>query len=442
MGNNQRISKFAFAIFIALFFTLPLLFCNSKPLSSSPHVVIFGASAIDFIGHSPTPYTPGGCSSGRVNVRMGGVGRNLAEMMRNLSEIILPDELKLEVDLVSPLSHDSTGELIIADSKRKGIDMSNTVFLDDSSSPSCLYLMTMDGEVSQSVCDFRIVRKELQTSHYYHNSSNYTKPQSSPFVPGVLSPKFDRLFKTASLIVIEGNNPSYLTHFFMSAANAYKKPLLFAPTTYEGFEDTLRTSLKTDIGSAPTALHLNEHELYTMVHDEIPTIPPTSIVHNTTSIHESLNVLFSRGTEIAVVTSGNIGMCIAARHSNSSSSQSDPNNIIFECLPSIPVTVHDVIGAGDSATSAFIVKLVETGLIQTKSSRKVELANSQTNSDDDSSTQTRLSPSFYALTREEKRTLLLSILETELAVAASKVEGHSLTLQHIEEMRRRQSKNS
>ena len=126
------------------------------------YVCVIGAANIDIVGFPNNPLRYKDDNIGRINISMGGVGRNIAE---NLVRLGLP------VKLICPYGDDILGEQLVAHCNEIGIDIKDSLFL--SNQPSSVHTSIMDGEndlalgiSDMGICDkmseeFIVSKKEI-----------------------------------------------------------------------------------------------------------------------------------------------------------------------------------------------------------------------------------------------------------------------------------------
>ncbi|KAH7825739.1 uncharacterized protein MONOS_4308 [Monocercomonoides exilis] len=332
--------------YIALGFLLLLrVYFTSKNAVIPPHIIVFGGAAMDIFGRSPTEYKSGGFSSGTVEAHVGGVGRNIAEMVMLLAKEMLPPSKMPKISLVTPLADDYTGAAIMKHNKKLGIDMSHIMSVPGYPTPTCMVFSDSAGEISQGVCDFRILREGLKPSHFKtaflqndtHQNSNPSTLQkvkkhiadsnvtaflhrsgTPPYVPesvaASLSPPMLSLLLSASLIVLDNNLSPETTVFIAQTAKALKIPLFMVPSTYEGFEKTREAV------HYATVVHLNRFELNVFTHPNDPIPPPSYYSNrglNRTEVYLNSIVLLDQGVELVVTTADKNGICYCTKERHS-----------------------------------------------------------------------------------------------------------------------------
>lgn len=138
---------------------------------------VAGAAAIDLIGIPKRPLLRCDSTPGRIQMHLGGVGRNIAE---NLSL------LGIRTELICALGDDDTGRLIVEQCRTRGIGMSHSLMLPGVSSPMYLALNDESGDMQWALSDMEIIEK-LKPDHLIRQR--------------------DMLGK-AALIVLDGNLPA------------------------------------------------------------------------------------------------------------------------------------------------------------------------------------------------------------------------------------------
>ncbi|MDR0909731.1 MAG: carbohydrate kinase family protein [Spirochaetaceae bacterium] len=107
------------------------------------YVTVIGAANMDVNGFSEHAMVMEDSNTGSVDFCAGGVGRNIAENLVHLGA---------ETHLISVFGDDMAGEMLKADSKKIGLDISHSMFVHGSSS---IYLAVMDndGFMKVALCD-------------------------------------------------------------------------------------------------------------------------------------------------------------------------------------------------------------------------------------------------------------------------------------------------
>lgn len=113
-------------------------------MKTEPYVLVVGASIIDIVGFSSVNYRPQTSNPGRIKVSLGGVSRNIAETTARLG---------INTKFISVIGDDENGKKILEHSKQMGYDMSDSLFLRNSTTPTYLAVLNEKGEMVSAVVD-------------------------------------------------------------------------------------------------------------------------------------------------------------------------------------------------------------------------------------------------------------------------------------------------
>lgn len=115
-------------------------------MSNSPYVVVFGASVVDIFGFSTSKYRPYNSTPGRVKMSFGGVCRNIAE---NLARV------QVNTRFISVIGDDEKGRSMIEHSVLHGYDMSDSLIIKGSGTPTYLAILNEMGEMVSAIADMK-----------------------------------------------------------------------------------------------------------------------------------------------------------------------------------------------------------------------------------------------------------------------------------------------
>ncbi|MBN2259873.1 MAG: carbohydrate kinase family protein [Clostridiales bacterium] len=110
----------------------------------TPYILVLGASIIDITGFTTVKYSSHNSNPGCIKVSMGGVCRNIAETTARLG---------IPTKFISALGNDSHGRSILEHSRLIGYDMSDSLFLDNFSTPTYMAILDDHGEMVSAVVD-------------------------------------------------------------------------------------------------------------------------------------------------------------------------------------------------------------------------------------------------------------------------------------------------
>lgn len=112
------------------------------------YVVVFGASVVDIFGFSQKKYRSYNSTPGRVKMSFGGVCRNIAE---NLARV------GVNIKFISVIGDDDSGHAMIDHSKVHGYDMSDSLILKDTGTPTYLAILNEMGEMVSGISDMSAI---------------------------------------------------------------------------------------------------------------------------------------------------------------------------------------------------------------------------------------------------------------------------------------------
>lgn len=111
---------------------------------SNDYVVVFGASVVDIFGFSTNKYRPYNSTPGQVRMSFGGVCRNIAE---NLARV------GVNTKFISVIGNDEKGRSMMEHSMLYGYDMSESLVLEGSGTPTYLAILNEMGEMVSAIVD-------------------------------------------------------------------------------------------------------------------------------------------------------------------------------------------------------------------------------------------------------------------------------------------------
>jgi pseudouridine kinase len=117
-------------------------------MNNESYAIVIGAANIDIHGFSYKKLVMGDSNPGHIKISSGGVGRNIAE---NLSK------LNCMVKLLTVMGDDPYSKKLIQDCMDSGIDIKESMVVNNSSSPIYLSIIEDDGDMKLSLCDTEIL---------------------------------------------------------------------------------------------------------------------------------------------------------------------------------------------------------------------------------------------------------------------------------------------
>ena len=261
------------------------------------HVLIIGSSGLDIVGQHDLPLESGSSNPARVRPSFGGVSRNVAENLVRLG---------MNVKLITAVGDDPFGSLLLELITKLGVNVSACLTTPDYSTASYLAVLDRKRGLDFALDDMRI--HTLITPDHVN--------------------KYAEWFDTACMVFIDTNlSPATLKTVFKIAKASNVR--VCANTTARHLSKRLSPHLK----------HLH---LVTGNNSELSELTGLSIATNDRQAAlEGARMLINAGTDIAVVTLGEHGVCYAT---------SDTSGHI----PAIRTNVFDPTGAGDALTAAII----------------------------------------------------------------------------------------
>ncbi|MBN2796548.1 MAG: carbohydrate kinase family protein [Clostridia bacterium] len=119
-------------------------------MDHTPYVVVFGASVVDIFGFSTSKYRPYNSTPGRVKMSFGGVCRNIAE---NLARV------HVNTRFISVIGDDEKGRSMIEHSLLHGYDMSDSLIIKGSGTPTYLAILNEMGEMVSAIADMKALNE-------------------------------------------------------------------------------------------------------------------------------------------------------------------------------------------------------------------------------------------------------------------------------------------
>ena len=118
--------------------------------NSLPYAVVCGGANIDIGAHSFAPLRGRDSNPGRVELSLGGVGRNIAHNMRLLG---------VPTYLLTALGGDSRALQIEQSCRELGIDLSHALRVPDGRTSTYVFVGDSDGDMAIAVSDMEICEK-------------------------------------------------------------------------------------------------------------------------------------------------------------------------------------------------------------------------------------------------------------------------------------------
>ncbi len=119
-------------------------------ISQAGPAVVIGAANIDIGARAFAPLKPGDSNPGKAQVAAGGVGRNIAHNLCLLG---------CRAVLLTALGEDDAADILEADCRAAGIDLSHAKRIPGASTSRYIYLCGPDGDMELAVSDMEICRE-------------------------------------------------------------------------------------------------------------------------------------------------------------------------------------------------------------------------------------------------------------------------------------------
>ena len=139
---------------------------NEKNL---PYAVVCGGVNIDIGAHSFAPLRDRDSNPGRVELSLGGVGRNIAHNMRLLG---------VPTYLLTAVGGDSRASQVEESCKELGIDLSHALRVPDGRTSTYVFVGDSDGDMAVAVSDMEICEK--LTPDYFASQKELLDGRASP----------------------------------------------------------------------------------------------------------------------------------------------------------------------------------------------------------------------------------------------------------------------
>lgn len=117
---------------------------------SGESIVVIGGANMDIEGVPDGELIMTDSNPGSINTNLGGVGRNIADILSHLRD---------GIRFVSVVGDDNAGNVILKQAKSQGIDISNVAVLPGERTSSYLYVRKAAGEMVVAIADMAIVTK-------------------------------------------------------------------------------------------------------------------------------------------------------------------------------------------------------------------------------------------------------------------------------------------
>lgn len=262
-------------------------------------VLVIGGAGIDVKGKPARPLLPGTSNPGHIRMSVGGGARNIAENLARLG---------VKATLLAAVGGDSFGRMVLERTAQGGVDVSHVIVDSKASSAFYVAVLDVDGSLSLSIDDMRIVSR-LDRDFLYSKRA---------------------LFRAAQMIVVDASlHPKALSTVFQ-LARQYRVPVCANPVSV-----TLASRLKP---------RLKDCAVITPNQSEAEVLADMTIDSSASAI-EAAHRLVAAGVGLAVIAMGSEGVVFAT--------SSDSGHV-----PSVVVDVVDSTGGGDTLTATLVYGLI------------------------------------------------------------------------------------
>jgi len=286
-------------------------------------VVVIGGVNIDLRGKPEAELLKRHTSNpGKINVGLGGVGRNIAH---NLGLLNVP------VYLLSAVGNDGEGIRILEETRKAGVRTEQMIISGEHPTGIYLAILNEKGEMEVAISDMQVL-EEITVE--YLKSKTY-------------------LIKESKMVVIDTNIPEKSIEYVVDLCNKVKVPLLIEPVSVEKAKKLKKVldENRKEQGKRKRVIDYitpNEDELYSILGAEVKR---NDNEDRDVDLVEAVEKLKSKGVRNVIVTLGEKGI-YASSGEVSKGEQDEPGRGNF--LASYKGEVVDVTGAGDALVAGLV----------------------------------------------------------------------------------------
>ncbi len=150
LADSLGITRSSVAVHISNLIKKGCIAGKGYVLRSGSYAAVVGGVNVDIGGRSDRPLVSEDSNPGKVQVSLGGVGRNIAH---NLSL------LGVDVRMLTAYGNDPNGQRIAASCSELGIDVSHALTLNDARTSTYLYIADQRGDMALAVSDMDICQR-------------------------------------------------------------------------------------------------------------------------------------------------------------------------------------------------------------------------------------------------------------------------------------------
>lgn len=147
IADALGITRSSVAVHISALMKMGRIVGKGYVLRSGNYAAVVGGVNVDICGRSFAPLVSADSNPGQVTTSMGGVGRNIAQNIRQLGR---------EVRLLTAYGDDLNGESVSASCSQLGIDLRHALKIPGAATSTYLYLTDPDGEMALAVSDMAV----------------------------------------------------------------------------------------------------------------------------------------------------------------------------------------------------------------------------------------------------------------------------------------------
>lgn len=271
-----------------------------SPNPEAPALVIGGAG-VDIVGKLKSELRMGTSNPGQVRTSFGGVARNVAHNLVRLGH---------PVTLISVVGEDQTGQQLLDQAATAGVNVSGVLRTPEYPTGTYLGFVDSKGEMKFAVDDMRAI--SALSADYLRESAD--------------------LFKGASVVFLDANLSKSTLRVAISLAKKAGIPICADPTS-----STLASKLRSFLP-----------DLYLITPNSTEASILSDLPFEAAKRQQALaaaKYLVSRGTEIAIITLAEFGVCYATSETSGH-------------FPAVRTDITDPTGAGDALTATIIFCLL------------------------------------------------------------------------------------
>ena len=293
IANILDITRSSIAVHIANLIKKGYIKGKGYVVNEGNYVTVIGGANIDIQGVPNSKLNMFDSNPGKIDISLGGVGRNIAENIARLG---------ISTKFISAIGNDLYGEKIISESKLSGINMDDCYIVDNHSTSVYLSILNENKDMQLALSHMDILDK-LDTT-YIHSKSN--------------------TIKDSLAIVLDTNLKQEVIDYIV---NTFKGCTFFLDTV------STKKALKIkDILGKFNTIKLNKYEAETL---------SDIAINKEDDLKRCSSFFLEKGVKKVFITLGKDGVFCA-----------DENNLLN--LKGLDIKVVNATGAGDAFTSGLI----------------------------------------------------------------------------------------